>query len=428
MNRSLVALAAAVSLGLGAIEPCPAQSPAGAGKAASGGATKAKAKGKRGVEEAAGPRDFTSKNFLLHTDMTAEEAKELLTRLETMLSLISKYWGRPNAKVIEMYVVKDLAAWPAGAFDPEGLRKIEEGAGVTLSRTLLRNNEPFDAKAVVYAVADRGTPQHEAVHAYCAQAFGRTGPTWYSEGMAEMGQYWRDKDPAVHCHDVVLEYLKSSPPKELGDIVAGGQVTGDSWENYAWRWALCHLLANNTNYASRFRPLGLTLLSSRPSSFEDVYGSMEKEISFEYLQFLKDMGQGYRADLCSWDWKTKFQVLRGNAVVQAKIDARRGWQASRLEAKEGQLYELAVSGEWKTGEDADSVGAGGDGQGRGKLVGVLFKDYELSEPFEIGAESLWRAPGDGKLFLRADDKWTELADNSGTLTVKIKLAANSPRN
>ena len=70
--------------------------------------------------EMAGPADFRSKNFLVHTDLPADEAKELLTKLETMLALISRYWARPNTQMIECYVVKDLAKWPPGALDPRG--------------------------------------------------------------------------------------------------------------------------------------------------------------------------------------------------------------------------------------------------------------------------------------------------------------------
>src|SRR5205823_1487513 len=107
--------------------------------------------------------------------------------------------------------------------------------------------------------------------------------------------------------------------------------------NYAWRWALCHLLANNTNYASRFRPLGLALLTKQPdASFEQTYGDMSQEISFEYRQFLEHVDNGLRADLCSWDWKAKFKVVKSGNVTQAKVEAGKGWQPSRLILTEGE--------------------------------------------------------------------------------------------
>ncbi len=369
---------------------------------------------------AAGPQDFRSKNFLVHTDLPAADARGLLERLEKMIALISRYWGRPNPKQIECFVVKDLKNWPAGSLEQRGLQSIRAGGGVTLSQVLFRGNS-FAATATVYAVADRGTPQHEAVHAYCAHAFGRTGPMWYSEGMAEMGQYWRDNDASVNCHPVVVRYIRESPPRSLNKIINQDQVVADTWQDYAWRWALCHLLANNPNYNERFRPLGLGLLTKQNVSFERVYGAMAKEISFEYLFFLKNFDRGYRVDLCAWDWKAKYRRPRGSGSLLSKIDAAHGWQPSRLLVRKDEEYEYTATGNWQTSETAKMVDANGAADGTGKLMGIVFEDYQLSEPFELGVAGTFKAPTSGKLLLRCRDKWIELADNKGKLSVRIKV-------
>lgn len=118
------------------------------------------------VAAAGKPADFRSQHFLVHTDVPPAEAKALLERLETMLKLISGYWGREPSGIIECYIVRDLANWPDGAMPAGGVAKIREGAGVTISESL-RSANAFVAKATVYSVADIGVPQHEAVHAYC---------------------------------------------------------------------------------------------------------------------------------------------------------------------------------------------------------------------------------------------------------------------
>lgn len=377
----------------------------------------------------AAPADYRSKNFLIHTDLPAEEARDLLERLEKMLVIISTYWASPNRSVIECYVVKDLANWPAGSLHPAGMQSVEGGGGVTMSRTTYRGGQIIAAKSIVYATANKGTPQHEAVHAYCAQNFGRTGPVWYSEGMAEMGNNWkvvpRKGQPlAVTCERYVIDYIKQSEPKSLNEIVNSRETTGDSWQNYCWRWALCHLLATNPNYSARFRPLGLALLTNKPVSFDQTYGSMDKEISFEYLFFLRHFDQGYRCDLCQWDWKTKFRKLNSVRPLSSKIEANQGWQASRVLVEEGQEYQISTFGEWNTATESKDVTASGDDSGRGTLMGVVLYeneagDYELSEAFELGNADRFEAPASGKLFLRCRDNWHELADNSGKITVKI---------
>ena len=376
---------------------------------------------KKGRANATGPRNYKSPHFLLHTDLDAAAAKELLGKLETMLRLISAYWGKPCRNVIECYVVKDLSKWPPNSLAPEGRRKIEGRAGVTLSRTASRGNR-FISQAVVYAVAERGVALHEAVHAYSIFSFGTTGPTWYSEGMAEMGQYWRKDNSEVNAEEQVIRYLRSSKPKALTEIVAPNQATGDSWQNYAWRWALCHLLSQNTNYAQRFRPLGLGLLNKQPVSFEQVYGPMAAEISFEYKFFLQHLQRGYRVDLCSWDWKKKFRPLTTSSRnIVAPVMARKGWQPTGLTVAESSKYSFTTTGKWKTGKT--SCDAEGLADGKGKMWGVILSpDYELGKPFPLGAKGAFTASGNGNLYVRCQDAWNELSDNSGRISIRLGVA------
>jgi hypothetical protein len=188
---------------------------------------------------------------------------------------------------------------------------------------------------------------------------------------------------------------------------------------------LCHLLANNTNYAPRFRPLGAGLLTGQQVSFEQTYGPMAKEISFEYREFLKCVERGYRADLCSWDWKAKFRRLNTAAILTAPVDAQRGWQPSRLTVAEGQEYEFSAQGTWVLSKSGDALDAQGAPDGTGKLLAAILDDpadeYELSAPIELGKHGSFTAPRKGNLYLRCQEGWHNLADNKGRLTVKIKL-------
>lgn len=379
------------------------------------------------VAQPTGPQLYSSRNFQVMTDLPAAEAKELLTRLETMLKLVAGYFGSPLRKPIHMYVVKDLNSWPQSEIQkmsPDGITSIREGGGLTLTRTRsLVGGPKLDADAVVYATADHGTPQHEAVHAYCGLTFGETGPTWYAEGMAEVGQYWRENDKGINAHPGVIEYLKSRDPKPLTEIINSPlETTGDSWQNYAWRWVVCHLLGSNENYNARFKPLGMLLLNGGNATFESVYGQQLQEIDFEYRLFLKDMETGYRNDLCSWDWKTPFKAINAKPGSMAKINAKQGWQASRGLVEEGAAYQVSTTGNWKLTKDGAEITAAGDADGKGKLIGVVFQDYILSEPFEIGEGRTFTAPRSGKLFLRCGDNWGELGDNQGVINVRITAA------
>jgi len=377
-------------------------------------------------EEKVQVRQYQSRHFVVRTDATPEEAKELLKQLETMLGLISGYWGRPCNGMLECYVVKDIKNWPANAFPADAYGMVANGGGLTKSLSFGAGTPRVKAKAVAYAVLERGVPLHEAVHAYCGQTFGTTGPTWYAEGMAEMGNYWREGKKDVNTEPVVMQYLQQSAPRSLREIVAPNQTAG-TWKEYAWRWALCHLLANNPNYADRFRPLGMGFLTKQPVSFEQTYGAMANEISFEYLFFLEHLDQGLRADLIAWDWKKKFLPLKNDRkTVLCRVLAKRGWQPTGLTVAKGDQYRLETSGDWKLEEDGPKLSADGGSKNQGRLVGALMKDWTLSEPFFLGAEGTFIAPGDGDLYLRANDAWNKLADNSGRVTAKIEFVTESP--
>lgn len=380
--------------------------------------------GKGGVTS--GPvRTASSANFRLVTDLSDKEAQELLQRLESMLKLVSAYYGKRNVRAIDMYVARDISQWPADVLaqmDPQGIAKIEEGAGVTLGTTAFVAGRPVDAVAVVYAVADHGTPQHEAVHAYCTLAFGRCGPVWYAEGMAEVGQYWRENDKSVKAPPEVIDYLRSRPPKPLLEIVNNPlETTGDSWQNYAWRWALCHLLGFNENYSDRFKPLGLAMLGGQNVDFASVYGDQAAEIAFEYEFFIRNLAPGYRVDLCSWDWKSKPQPAKRSGST-IRINAGRGWQAAKVRVEGDAAYSYDCTGEWTIGPDGAPLSANGDESGAGRLVGCILHDYQLSEEFELGHSGRFVAPSSGALFLRCRDDWGSLADNKGAVTFRIRTA------
>lgn len=366
-------------------------------------------------------RDVRSQHFLLHTDVSDRQGQILLDKLETMIELVSKYYRRPSKGLIECYVVRDIQNWPAETFPEGAIQKIREPAGVTMTRSLGKQR-----RTIVFSCDDHQTVQHEAVHAYCQQTFGSTGPVWYSEGMAEMGAYWKQGQLEVDIKPGVIHYLTNAPPKKMLDIVAAGQVTGDSWQAYAWRWALCHLLANNPNYSHRLKGLGVAMMSGRPASFEATYGDVAENISFEYDQFVKNFGNGYRADLSAWQWDVKPKRLSSKPVT-VTVAAKRGWQATGVAVEKGESYDVKTEGTWQIAAAGQPLTGDGNESGKGRLVGAVFSDFELGAPIEFGANAQFVADQSGHLFVRCDDAWTELSENSGELEVVIdKTPTPSP--
>ena len=372
-------------------------------------------------DEPVAPRDVRSQHFIVRTDLSARKAKMLLDKLETMVGLVSRYYGRPLPGVIQCYVAEDLKRWPKDVFPEYVKAKMANNEGRTVSATIKNSLGARQTKSVVYSGSRTGTVQHEAVHAYCNLAFGSTGPTWYSEGMAEMGQYWKEAQREVDVNDVVIRHIrKSKKPKKLTEIIKPGQITGDSWEAYAWRWALCHLLANNPNYNKKFRDLGIGLMMERPGvSFTSAYGKVAKQLMFEYDQFVENVDNGYRADLCAWKWRHRFKDVTPKKHEKLKVAAKGGWQPG-VRVEKGVRYDVAANGKWEIDGTGTETNANGDKKGVGKLVAVVMKDYKLSETIELGEKSNFVAPTDGELYFRCNEEWNRISDNAGGLTVYIR--------
>lgn len=372
------------------------------------------------------PRELRSKNFLVKTDLSPRSAQILLDKLEDMFAVVSKYYNRRTlGQPIVCYVAEDLERWgPAAAELTEGLDWIRRGAGVTISSRLgnLR-------RAIVYSCGEHSIVQHEAVHAFCHLAYGGTGPTWYAEGMAELGCYWRPGDVGVNIDSVVIRYLTTTSPKPLSELVRLDQVTGDSWQAYAWRWALCYMLVNNPNYGQRFFRLGETIMPPEgKATFQSEFANVASEISFEYEQFVKHLGNGYQQELCSWDWKTK-AIGVDTRGKKAKVIARRGWQASGALVKAGETYQIQTEGTW-TIDGREPFSAEGLENGNGRLVGVILSksenredrwaEYQLSEEYQLGENASFSALVTGHLYLRCQEPLTQIGDNQGELKVTIR--------
>ncbi len=370
-------------------------------------------------------RDVRSRHFLLHTDLSPGEADEYLERLETMLVPVCTYWGQPLRGVIECFVIRHLDQFPLAATVPAAIEGLKTAGGATLMQNELEGKRHV-AKSVVYSRARLEVLQHEAIHAYCYQTFGRIGPVWYSEGMAEMGHYWNEGDTAVCADQREIDFLRNNPPKSLTEPLSLAQVTGDSWQNYASRWALCHFLISNPNYAKQFRQLGRRILAGKDASFEQTYGTANRQLFFEYLFFLQHIDRGYRVDLCAWDWRKKSACLQAGRTATATILASRGWQPAGLLVRSGTQCEYVASGAWQLTADGKTVDADGNDRGGGRLVGVVMKDFELGEEFELGTKGSLQFETDGELYLRCRDTWNELADNSGQVTVKLQLQGQRP--
>jgi hypothetical protein len=380
-------------------------------------------------DEPLAPRDERSRNFLLRTDLSERRTAILLDKLETMLELVGDYYGRPLRQPLQCVVVENLAQWDTSGFPSHAVAKIRNGEGTTVYSRIGRQQS-----AVVWSAATDAVVQHESVHGYCFLVFQATGPLWYAEGMAEVGRFWEPDNPAVNTDPAILGFLRDSDPQPITQILDDARVTGELWKPYAWRWAMCHLLVNNPNYAESWHRFGRKLLGQYDArepdavaqaslAFRNAFEEHGRELSFEYQQMLEHLNRGLRVDLTAWDWKTAARPLDAGRNVKVTIAANRGWQATGIRVKPGETFEVNAHGKWRLDGHTPECGPDGlHGGGAGRLVGVLFSDYHLSDEIDLGAEVRWTAQHGGELFLRCREAMAAIADNSGEVDVTIGRA------
>jgi hypothetical protein len=249
------------------------------------------------AQQASSPRasliTVRSKHFLVHTDLNAARITPIVDQLETLVANLTSYWGRPLSGRIECYIAGDLKQWPDGLLEPEGREKIAEKAGATLTERLSRDGEVISIHSTVYAYADGRTPLHEAVHAFCWQTFGRCGPDWFAEGMAEVGAYWHDGDTRVRCPTTIERYLRTATPLTPGEIIGEHSPTRPLWQTYAQRWALCYLLVNHPRYSERFRQFGRSLLRGEEVDFQEAFADVAEPLAADHRQFLRRVNDSF---------------------------------------------------------------------------------------------------------------------------------------
>lgn len=401
---------------------------------------------------------YRSGRLELRTDLPAAAAEALVERLETTLRRISRYWRRPLGRRIVLFVADDLSNWPDEALPHPQARMLlrHVRGGTELQKVRSPESPDLSLVAHVYATSERGIAEHELVHAYCMLAFGTCGPEWYKEGMAEMACYDSTDAQAVACKADVARMLRSERGTTIAQIIDAGKFTqpiavrldelrranqgrsrdGDQWEprdtdivhkarrSYHRSWALCYFLANNPNYQERFRQLGICYLNRMDADFNEVFADDEDKLAFEFALFLKEIDEGYRVDLCHWNWKREFSELGEGEVKSVRVLAARGYQPSGMIVSANEVYDYVAEGRWTACRRRVPVSADGSYLGQGCLEGVIVNHYTLSEPFHLGTKGSFVAQRSGQLFLRCRDDWYSLADNEGRVEVRLRKGSS----
>ena len=397
---------------------------------------------------------YESKHLILYTDIDPEQAKPLPKLMDEAYAGLGRTTsGRspPTAKRTDFqmigYIMGDRDLFrEAGLFGRDDQILLE---GVFRDQFFWMNDQPIDYYR-------RHLMIHEGTHCFMSALPNPTNNfRWYMEGMAELFRshqtdgegktrfrvfpYDRDVFEGLGWMRLIDEDIRSTGVRMLEDVV--GQTATDfrKYNAYSWSWALCAFLDGHPRYRDRFRRLGLARDGRNDATFElqQVFQADWRELSEEWLVFAGNMCYGYDIERTALDLRPGKPLAGDGAKAKLDIAPDRGWQSSGILVEKGKPTRSPrpAAASWPTSRNR------GRANRRGSVSATTpacrwecwsppsaapqLRDQPpyttMLEVLPIGRECRINPRITGTLYFRVNDFWNELADNTGSYQVTIKL-------
>ncbi|MFG0334989.1 MAG: hypothetical protein ACF8TS_16655, partial [Maioricimonas sp. JB049] len=279
-------------------------------------------------------------------------------------------------------------------------------------------------------------------------------PLWYLEGMAELFGTHRisvegaaefcvmpgepDRFVGFGRIGMIAEAIAEGEyrsVKGMTELSANDFITRKD-RPYAWSWAFCKFLDTHPRYRERFRELS-RYLTSRAfyRHLQTAYTADMAALWIEWELFAHNLCYGYDIERAAIDF-VKGVPLDPGGRVSIEVDAAAGWQSSVVQVEAGRSYTIEAEG--RTTLAADPRPWISEPQGitieyaSGKPIGRLVAAIQSETPPDADGNGSLRKVIDvgrgrrlvpevsGTLYLRVNDDWGSLANNSGVYSVTIR--------
>ncbi len=294
---------------------------------------------------------------------------------------------------------------------------------------------------------------HEGTHWFMNRKYGRNGPPWLMEGMAEwlgthrwhpatqtldMGIVPEDKRkfPFWGRISMIQEQLSNQVAPSLETILRYDDSAHRHVDAYAWSWAAVLFLQNHPETRETFQELLKRPMRSDKTLTRWLYGRLRDDWPFlrqSWTAMISDLEYGFdpARSLVS---VTRTPRRLGEQTVTLELETDRGWQPSGIYVEQGDRITVAAEGSFTVGQSSGAWTCYADGvtleyhhgQPLGKLMlGVLspmspepaFSQTVKTLP--IGARRELAAAASGELHFRINETSGDLHDNEGRLTIRL---------
>jgi hypothetical protein len=389
-------------------------------------------------------RKLRGQHLTLFTDLPASPAIDDLPRVfDLAVDHWANYFGCDRSQLDEWHVIGSLIR------DKQRFR--DYGLFPDSLPPFLHGYQRHDEIWVYEQPGDYYTRHlllHEGTHAIMSRQFGRAGPDWYREGIAELLATHRYEDGRLQLgylpahRDEVEQWGRI---KIVNDQVGAGQAKSISQimalpsrkflqvEAYAWTWAFATFCDHHPVWQGTFRGLQSRLRSPAPAvtaAWSQAYRANQARVDAAWNLFLANLDYGYELAADEIHYTETTRELT-STVATATIDVAKGWQSTGLLVPAGSQLIMAAKGRYQVGKDPRPWWCEPQGVTieyyRRRPLGMLIGSFAtadgdgLSDSFVIGNRKRITTKHGGVLFLRINERAGGLGDNRGNIAVRIKL-------
>jgi hypothetical protein len=401
--------------------------------------------------ERVGIHAYESKRLQLLTDIAPETARALLPLGDGAYAALAAYFGEPKSDAagrslrMRGYLMADTERFRRAGLLPDNLPEFQHGR--QLQTAFWMHDQEFEYYR-------RHLLVHEYVHCFMWVWMSERGqgrmPLWYLEGLAELfathaidaeGQVRFGVMPAASADFVGLGRIGLVQ----GEVAAGRLLTvsdmleldGSQFagnQQYAWSWAFCYFLAEHPRYRERFSQLVRESPHDLGAAFQRTFADDLAQLQAEWPLFVHGLDYGYDLVRAAIEFRDGTR-LRPSEKRACDVAADRGWQSSGVRVEAGRTYEITTSGTFTLAQQPKPwlSDAGGvsirylGGRPLGMLLAAVHVEAtedtaqpSLLDDVAVGRERRFIPKASGTLYLRLNDAWSELADNTGSVRVEVR--------
>ncbi|MSR58075.1 MAG: hypothetical protein EXS05_10415 [Planctomycetaceae bacterium] len=426
-----------------------------------------------------GIHKYSSQRMALYTDLDPEIARPLPEFVDRAYEAWTEYFGPllPDREgsdfFITGYVMVDQALFRETGLLPRELAPFPHGRNQGTRFWMNDHSTDYYRRHLIV---------HEGTHCFMTtidHPF-RNRP-WYMEGMAELfgthrvdarGRLQfrvlpadREQFPGLGRIRLIHDEVTESGSREISSVIELHSNEYLSNPAYAWSWGLCQFLDGHPRYHERFQKLGRVVTTGIPADdWETLFADDQADINEEWLLFASHVCHGYDQKRAAIDFRDG-EPLKGTPSMKIKVAADRGWQSSGVRVEKGKTYQATATGRFiianarpsidrQNPPPTDDVAPADDAANRpwesepqgisfryhagrplGMLVGTIRATKAPTKPprttmlevISLGQGAEFTASETGTLYLRLNDEWNALADNSGEATVEIRESYDRPK-